>query len=165
MFKDIVSTLLPALLLAVMMHLFLAQSTIVYGQSMEPNYHTDERLIIEKITYHFRSPARGDVVVIKDPSGGPVPLIKRVVGLPGERITIANGTVFVNGVSLDESYVKQLTPGPSRTWIVPPLQVFVMGDNRSNSRDSRFFGPVSLSDVLGHAVFRYWPLTDAGALH
>ncbi len=160
--RDVLGTLLPALLIAVMMHLFLAQSTIVYGQSMEPNYHTDERLIIEKITYHFRAPERGDVVVLKDPSGGPVPLIKRVVGLPGERVTIANGEVFIDGQPLHEPYLTQITPGPGRSWVLPPMSVFVLGDNRGNSRDSRYFGPVPLSDILGHAVFTYWPLEDLG---
>lgn len=161
--REILSTLLPALLIAVLMHLFLAQSTIVYGQSMEPNYHTDERLIIEKLTYYFHPPQRGDVVVIKDPSGGSTPLIKRVVALAGERVTIANGQVFINGQALREPYLSQITDGRSRSWVVPPLHVFVLGDNRGNSRDSRVFGPVPLGDVLGHAVFRYWPLEDIGA--
>lgn len=161
--REVLGTLLPALVLAIVMHLFLAQSTIVYGQSMEPNYHTDERLIIEKITYRFHPPQRGDVVVIDDPTGGPVPLIKRVVGLPGERITIANGRVFVNGVPLAEPYESQMTLGPSQSWIVPPLHVFVLGDNRGNSRDSRYFGPIPFSQIVGHAVFRYWPLDELGS--
>ncbi len=161
--RDLLSTLLPALAIAVMLHLFLAQSTIVYGQSMEPNFSTDQRLIIEKLSYHFRTPQRGDVVVIKDPSGGPIPLIKRVVGLPGERVTIADGKVYIDGALLAEPYLKQPTDGPSRSWIVPPLHIFVMGDNRNNSRDSRYFGPVPMDTILGHAVFRYWPLNDAGA--
>ncbi len=160
--RDLLSTLLPALAVAVLMHLFLAQSTVVYGQSMEPNFSTDQRLIIEKITYHFRTPQRGDVVVLKDPGGGPIPLIKRVVGLPGERVTVAQGRVYIDGKLLDEPYLAQDTEGASRTWIVPPLNIFVMGDNRGNSRDSRYFGPVPLDSVLGHAVFRYWPLSNAG---
>jgi signal peptidase I len=160
--RDVLSTLLPALAIAVLMHLFLAQSTIVYGQSMEPNFFTDQRLIIEKVTYHFRTPQRRDVVVLKDPGGGPIPLIKRVVGLPGERVTVAQGKVYIDGKLLDEPYLAQDTEGASRSWIVPPLNIFVMGDNRNNSRDSRYFGPIPLDSVLGHAVFRYWPLNNAG---
>ncbi len=160
--RELSGTLLPALAIALLMHLFLAQSTIVYGQSMEPNFFTDQRLIIEKISYRFRTPERGDVVVLKDPSGGPIPLIKRVVGLPGERVTISQGHVYIEGKLLKESYLTQPTSGPSESWVVPPLHIFVMGDNRGNSRDSRYFGPIELDSILGHAVFRYWPLEEAG---
>jgi signal peptidase I len=155
-------TLLPAVVIAVLLHLFLAQSTVVYGQSMEPNYATDQRLIIEKLSYHFRTPRRGDVVILADPNGGPIPLIKRVVGLPGERVTIGQGQVYIDGARLDEPYVTQHTTGLAQSWVVPPLEVFVMGDNRSNSRDSRYFGAVPLDSILGHAVFRYWPLGELG---
>ncbi len=160
--RDLSGTLLPALAIAVLMHLFLAQSTIVYGQSMEPNYSTDQRLIIEKVSYHFRTPQRGDVVVLRDPNGGPIPLIKRVIALPGERVTVGQGRVYIDGLRLDEPYVTQATDGPSRSWVVPPLEVFVMGDNRGNSRDSRYFGAVPMDSILGHAVFRYWPLNELG---
>jgi signal peptidase I len=160
--RDASGTLLPALVIAVLLHLFLAQSTIVYGQSMEPNYSTDQRLIIEKLSYHFRTPQRGDVVILRDPNGGPIPLIKRVVGLPGERVTIGQGQVYIDGDLLDEPYVTQRTTGLTQSWLVPPLEVFVMGDNRSNSRDSRYFGAVPMDSILGHAVFRYWPLGELG---
>ncbi len=160
--RDLSGTLLPALAIAVLMHLFLAQSTIVFGQSMEPNYSTDQRLIIEKVTYHFRTPQRGDVVVLRDPSGGPIPLIKRVVGLPGERVTIGQGRVYIDGELLDEPYVTEPTAGQTRSWTIPPLEVFVMGDNRNNSRDSRYFGAVPMDSILGHAIFRYWPLSELG---
>jgi len=84
------------------------------------------------------------------------------VGLPGERVTVAQGKVYINGKLLDEPYLSQDTEGASRSWVVPPLNIFVMGDNRNNSRDSRYFGPIPLDSVLGHAVFRYWPLNNAG---
>jgi signal peptidase I len=160
--QEVLTTILPAILIAVVMHLFLAQSSIVYGESMQPNFYTDQRLIIEKISYHLHPPLRGDVVVLKDPDNGPLPLIKRVVGLPGERVTVAGGRVYIDGQALPEPYLDQSTPGGSRTWIVPPFHVFVMGDNRSNSRDSRYFGPVPTDSILGHAVFRYWPLDQLG---
>jgi signal peptidase I len=163
--RELAATLLPALAIAVLLHLFLAQSTIVYGQSMQPGYATDQRLIIEKITYHFRSPQRGDVVVLRDPNGGPIPLIKRVVGLPGERVTVSQGRVYIDDAPLWEPYLAEPTDGPGRSWVVPPLQVFVMGDNRNNSRDSRSFGPVSVESILGHAIFRYWPLGQLGRVH
>ena len=160
--QDIVSTVLPAIVIALLMHLFLAQSSVVYGESMQPNFFTDQRLIIEKVSYHLHGPERGDVIVLSDPDGGPLPLIKRVVGLPGERITVAGGRVYIDGKLLAEPYLTQDTPGGTHTWVVPPFQVFVMGDNRSNSRDSRFFGPIPIDSILGHAVFRYWPLNHFG---
>jgi signal peptidase I len=162
--RDVLGTIVPAIIIALLIHVFLAQATRVYGQSMEPNLHTNERLVIEKLSYRFHGPRRGDVVVIKDPGGSSELLIKRVVGLPGERVTVADNRVFIDGVPLDEPYLNQPTQGSGRSWIVPPLSVFVMGDNRSASRDSRIFGPVPMDEIIGHALFRYWPLTDVGPL-
>ncbi len=157
-------TLVPAIVLAVLINVFLAQSTIVWGQSMEPSLHQDQRLLMEKVGYRWHGPQRGDIVVLPDPTGGPIPLIKRVVGLPGERVTIADGRVFIDGIPLDESYLAQVTQGGGRSWLVPPLHVFVLGDNRGNSRDSRYFGPVPIETIIGHAVFRYWPPNEFGGL-
>jgi signal peptidase I len=162
LFREIVSTVLPAVLIAVLMHLFLAQSSVVYGESMQPNFFTDQRLIVEKFSYHLHPPQRGDVVILHDPDGGVLPLIKRVVGLPGERVTVADGQVYIDGAALDEPYLDEPTDGPSRSWIIAPFHVFVMGDNRNNSRDSRYFGAVTLDSIMGHAVFRYWPLSELG---
>ena len=160
--RELLGTIVPAVVIALLIHLFLAQATRVYGQSMEPNLHTNQRLVVEKLSYHFHGPRRGDVVVLRDPTGGPDLLIKRVIGLPGERITIADGHVYVDGVAIEEPYLDQETQGSGRSWLVPPLHVFVMGDNRSASRDSRTFGAVPLSQVVGRAVFRYWPLDQIG---
>lgn len=160
--RDLLGTILPAVVIALLIHAFLAQATRVYGQSMEPNLHTNERLVIEKLSYRFHAPRRGDVVVLHDPAGSPELLIKRVIGLPGERVTIANGRVFVDGQPIEEPYLTQETQGGGRSWVVPPFTVFVMGDNRSASRDSRVFGPVPLDQIVGRAVFRYWPLSEIG---
>lgn len=162
--RDLLGTIVPAIIIALLIHVFLAQATRVYGQSMEPNLHTDERLVIEKLSYHFHGPRRGDVVVLHDPGGSPELLIKRVIGLPGERVTISDGRVFIDGVALDEEYLVQPTQGGGRSWTVPPFSVFVMGDNRAASRDSRIFGPVKLDQILGRALFRYWPPTEVGVL-
>lgn len=162
--RDILGTILPAVVIALLIHAFLAQATRVYGQSMEPNLHTNERLVIEKLSYRFHAPRRGDVVVLRDPGGSPELLIKRVVGLPGERVTIANGTVFVDSAPIAEPYLDQETQGGGRSWVVPPFTVFVMGDNRSASRDSRVFGPVDLDEIVGRALFRYWPLSEVGII-
>jgi signal peptidase I len=163
--RELVVTILPAVVMALLIQFFLAQSTIVFGQSMEPNLHQDQRLVVEKVSYRWHGPQRGDIVVLPDPSGGPIPLIKRVVGLPGERVNIAAGRVYVDGAALDEPYLAQITTGEGRSWQVPPMQVFVMGDNRGDSRDSRYFGPVSIETLVGHAVFRLWPLDKFGIVH
>lgn len=161
---DLFSTIVPAIVIALLIHVFLAQATRVYGQSMEPGLHTNQRLVIEKLSYHLHGPRRGDVVVLHDPGGSPELLIKRIIGLPGERVTIADGRVYSDGVPLDEPYLTQPTQGGGRSWVVPPLHVFVMGDNRSASRDSRIFGSVPLDQIVGHAVFRYWPPEQVGAV-
>ena len=161
---DLGSTIVPAVVIALVIHVFLAQATRVYGQSMEPNLHTDQRLVIEKLSYRWHGPQRGDVVVLHDPGGSPELLIKRVVGLPGERVTIADGRVYIDGVALDEPYLTQPTQGSGRSWVVQPLHIFVMGDNRSASRDSRIFGTVPLDQIVGHAVFRYWPPEQIGVV-
>jgi signal peptidase I len=164
---DTFGTILPAVLIALLIHLFLAQATRVYGQSMEPNLHENQRLVVEKVSYRLHGPRRGDVVVLHDPAGSSELLIKRVVGLPGERITIAHGHVYIDGNVLDEPYLpEEVTLGSDRaSWVVPPLNVFVMGDNRPASRDSRSFGPVAIDQLVGHAVFRYWPLDRFGLLN
>ena len=155
----------PALVLALIVHLFLAQATIVYGQSMEPNLHDSQRLIIEKISYYLHSPQRDDIIVLRLPNRRSDPLIKRVIALPGETVEVSNGRVYINGKALNEPYLDQNTyPGmPAR--IVPANEVFVLGDNRGASNDSRAFGFVPYSDIVGRAWFRYWPLSDIGLVH
>ncbi len=165
LFRNFITTVVPALLIALFIHLFLAQATRVFGESMEPNLHSQQRLVVEKITYRFRNPDRGEVVVLHDPTGTQDLIIKRVIGLPGEQITFSNGSVYVNGRPIDEPYLDAVTQSSSRTWVVPEDSVFVMGDNRRASRDSRSFGPVSQEEIIGRAVFRYWPLNSLGVLN
>lgn len=163
--RALIETVVPALLIAIGINLFLAQATQVQGQSMEPNLHTAQRLVVEKITYRFHGPRRGDIVVIDLPEAGPELLIKRVIALPGETIASQGGHVTINGEPLEEPYVT--SPGgrevPEQT--VPPLHVFVMGDNRQFSNDSRNFGPVPIDHIIGRAWFSYWPLEQLGPVH
>ncbi|MCU0502189.1 MAG: signal peptidase I [Anaerolineae bacterium] len=162
--RDLFGTILPAVVIALLIHAFLAQATRVYGQSMEPNLHTNERLVVEKLSYRFHGPRRGDIVVLHDPTGGPELLIKRVVGLPGERVAMSDGRVYIDGTPLEEPYLAQPTLGQGRSWLVPPLSVFVMGDNRGASRDSRVFGSVPMEQIIGRAAFRYWPPEGVGVV-
>ena len=157
--REILFVFLPALALAVVIHLFLAQATVVYGQSMEPNLHDHQRLIIEKVSYRLRTPERGEIVVVDMPSMSEK-LIKRVIGLPGDTISIEIGVVYINGVALDEPYIFNPDRRTVMPQMVPEGQYFVMGDNRGNSNDSRNFGPVTLDQLVGRAWVRYWPLSD-----
>jgi signal peptidase I len=160
--REILETIVPAIIIALLINLFMAQATRVYGQSMEPNLHTDQRLIVEKISYHIHPPRRGDVIVLKLPSEHSELLIKRVIGLPGEMIEIKDGHVLINDQPLDEPYLNQYTRGLVAPQQVPPLHVFVLGDNRGFSNDSRSFGMVEFSDVVGRAWLSYWPLEALG---
>jgi len=157
--KEFIDTVTPAFVIALLINLFLAQGTYVHGQSMEPNLHTAQRLILEKVSYRLHTPERGDIVVVRV-EGFAHPLIKRVIGLPGETVEIHDNRVFIDGEPLNEPYlddVRQANYGPT---YVEPLHVFVMGDNRSASNDSRYFGAVHLETIVGRAWLSYWPLEE-----
>ena len=158
--REILETMIPAVIIALLINLLLAQATRVYGQSMEPNLHTDQRLVVEKVSYNrwwpVGGPQRGDVVVFRvDPNSDL--LIKRVIGLPGDRVEIRSGQVSINGEPLDEPYISGPTYGDYGPVDVPPLHVLVLGDNRGFSNDSRAFGPLPLDSVTGRAWLSYWP--------
>jgi signal peptidase I len=163
--RALFETVIPALLIAVGINLFLAQATQVQGQSMEPNLHTAQRLVVEKVTYHFHGPRRGDIVVIDLPEAGPELLIKRVIAMPGETISSRGGQVYIDGEPLAEPYITSPGGRDIPEQVVPPLHVFVMGDNRQFSNDSRNFGPVPIDDIIGRAWFSYWPPELLGPVH
>ncbi len=155
--QESLQVILPALVLALTVHLFLAQATIVYGQSMEPNLFERQRLIIDKVSYRFTPPNRNDIVVISMPNIEEM-LVKRVIGLPGETIEVRAGVVYVNGAPSPEPFPHDLGIQSMQPTVLGPLQYFVMGDNRDNSNDSRAFGPVARESILGRVWLRYWPL-------
>jgi signal peptidase I len=162
--REIVETVVPAVIVALVINLFLAQATQVLGQSMEPNLHTAQRVIVEKVTYRFfHGPRRGDIVVIDGVDHDDM-LIKRVVGLPGETIEMRNGQVYIDGQPIEESWTINPGGGSFSPQVVPPLHVFVMGDNRGASNDSRSFGPVPIENVVGRAWLSYWPKEYIGFL-
>jgi signal peptidase I len=161
--REVLETIVPAILIAVLINVFLGQATRVDGQSMEPSLYTDQRVVVEKVSYRFHGPERFDVVVIKLPDQGDELLIKRVIGLPGELLEIRNGLVYIDDKLLEEPLVTQQTrTGRYGKTTIPPLHVFVMGDNRGHSNDSRSFGPVPIANILGRAWLSYWPLEEAG---
>ena len=161
---DVVSTVLMALLITLVINTYIAQATTIDGPSMQPNLYGGHLVMTEKITYRFlHPPRRGDVVVIDMP-GEEIPLIKRVIGLPGETVEVQGGRVWIDGKLLEEPWVTRLGGRGCPATNVPPLHVFVLGDNRPNSRDSRSFGPVTLDHLAGHALFIYWPPERIGLL-
>lgn len=159
---EVAETILPAIVIAVLINLFLAQATRVYGHSMEPSLYTNQRLVVEKLSYRLHPPRRGDVVVLRLPDRGPELLIKRVIALPGETIEIHDGKVYIDGHPLDEPYLNHRTGGSFGPLTIPEGQVFVMGDNRGASNDSRSFGPVPLENIVGRAWLSYWPPDHLG---
>jgi signal peptidase I len=155
--RDVVGAVLPAGLIALFINLFVAQAMVVQGPSMQPNLYHGQRVMVEKITYRFiHGPRRGDVVTFDVP-GEEEALIKRVVALPGETVEVRDGQALINGRPLEEPWTTQPGGPDYLPTPVPPLHVFVLGDNRGSSRDSRSFGPVLLDQVIGRAWFVYWP--------
>lgn len=156
---ELLSAVVPAVLLAFFIQVYVAEAAVVDGPSMQPHLYTGYRVMTEKLSYHLHAPQRGDVVVV-DMGEGKIPLIKRVVGLPGETIEVRAGHTFINDTPIDEPWVSYFG-GPD----YPPTRIddgyiFFMGDNRRDSRDSRAIGPVSLDRVKRHAIFVYWPPTQ-----
>lgn len=164
--RELLETIVPALLIALLINIFIGQATRVDGMSMEPNLHTDQRLVVEKVSYRFHAPERFDIVVLRLPSQGDELLIKRIIGLPGETVEVRGGHVYINGELLDEPFLdEEMRAGRDLRVVVPPLHVFVMGDNRNHSNDSRNFGTIPLDNIVGRAWVSYWPLEEMGPVH
>jgi signal peptidase I len=159
--KEYAKTLLTSLALALFIITFIAQSFRVDGVSMMPTLHHGDRLMIDKLSYRFREPQRGEIVVFRYPANPRHRFIKRIIGLPGDIIEGRNHTLYLNGQPLAEDYTNDRTYGDFGPIVVPDGRYFVMGDNRNNSEDSRYpdVGPVPRHLLVGRAMFQYWPLT------
>ena len=162
MLRELLDTFVPAIAIVLVVNLLLAQPRTVHGQSMEPCLHENERVIIDLVSLRWREPHRGEIIVLRLPNRNSDPLIKRVIGLPGDWVAIRNGAVYVNDVQLDEPYLDQATLGEMARTLVPEEHVLVLGDNRRASNDSRAFGMVPYEDIIGKAWFRYWPFDKLG---
>lgn len=158
--REYAETVVGAVLLAALIMVFVGRAFTVDGPSMLPTLHSGERLIVDKMTYRFREPKRGDIIVFRYPAEPSHFFIKRVIGLPGDEIDIRNGQVLVNGNPLVELYTNSEILGRYGGYVVPDDHYFVLGDNRNNSQDSRnsAVGYVSRSLVVGRALVRYWPV-------
>ncbi len=159
---------IAAFLLAQGIKTFVVQPFVIPTGSMIPTIAINDRVLAEKISYRFiREPERGDVVVFDDPTKAHPELIKRVIATGGQNVDIQNGAVYVNGKKLDEPYLDGVTTDPGSVPLpvkVPDGYVWVMGDNRPNSGDSRFIGPQPVTAIRGRAIWTYWPLTRFGPL-
>lgn len=160
--KDIFRTALISLGIFLVVYMFLIQPHRVKGDSMLPNFHDGELLLTEKISYRFGMPQRGDVIVFTAPGSRNVDFIKRIIGLPGESITVSNGEVLINNEQLIEPYETQKTRG-SINITLSANHYFVLGDNRGSSSDSRSFGPIERKSIKGKAWFVYWPITKSAS--
>lgn len=151
-----------ALIIIIPLRLYIFQTYYVKGASMEPNFHNYEYLIIDKLTYHRHDPKRGDIVVLHNPQDPSQSFIKRVIGLPGETVSIQNGKVYINGAQLDETPylaedVQTIMRGDG-VIEVPEDSYVVLGDNRKESLDSRYFGAIDRTEIIGRTWLRTWPL-------
>ena len=167
---EIVETLVLTLLIFWVIQSFVAQPYRVQQESMERTLMPDEYVLVDKLTPRFDAYKRGDIVVFNPPENwiqeGGQPFIKRIIGVGGDRVELKDGDVYLNGIKLVEPYVYQENGHTQPTedligakkWVVPDGELFLMGDHRGNSADSREFGPVAIPAVIGRAWLRYWPI-------
>ncbi len=145
--------------------LFIAQPFVVSGASMDPTFHDGDYVIVDQLTYRFDNPQRGDVVIFRPAIDESKFFIKRIIGLPGETVKVSDNNVFIKHVGaadferLDEQTIQE-NFNVQAEWTLSDSQVFVLGDNRKNSLDSRYFGPIESSSIQGRAWLRLLPVTD-----
>lgn len=169
---DTIETIVVGLSIFVMVYLFLFQPTEVNGKSMEPTFQTGDRIYIEKVSYRFSNPERGDIVVFKaPPTHDDLEFVKRIIAIPGDKLEIKDGDIYVNDNKIEETYLYKDTDTFPMTFvlannplIIPEDKYFVMGDNRNHSSDSREWGLVDRSEIVGRAIFRWWPVNNMGVV-
>ena len=168
---DILEVVVFAIGIFFFVYLLIMRPHKIKGSSMSPNYPDAEYLLTEKVTYYLRNPERGDIIVFTPPISNTDEFIKRVIGLPGERIMLKDGHVYINDQRLNEPYLASdvMTTGgtflPDNVeYTIPPGKYMVFGDNRPNSSDSRYWGPITKDAISGRAWIIYWPLNRAGVV-
>lgn len=167
---DIVRFSIIALIIVIPIRSFIAQPFIVSGASMENTFHTGEYLIVDQLSYELHAPSRGDVIVFRYPRDPSKFFIKRVIGLPNETISIEGSTVRItnpenpNSFILDEPYIKSMVNGSNLNEVLGDREYFVMGDNRDQSSDSRFWGVLTSDRIIGRAYLRLFPFSKLNYL-
>lgn len=165
---EFIKTIAIIILIAFFVRFYLIQPFVVDGSSMEPNFHNGEYLLVDKLSYRFKTPQRGDVIVFHPPSSPGLNYIKRIIALPEEQLEIKSGEILVNGVRIDEPYLpsgKTLvrhTQAVNLKQKLGPDEYFVLGDNREHSSDSREWGSVPKTNIIGKAWFVVFPITNFG---
>ena len=160
-FLEILEVVIVAVVSIYLVYSFIAQPFKVDGKSMEPNFSTGDYLIVDEITYRFREPVRGEVVVLRNPTNETEFFIKRVIGLPGEQILVSDNKVFVDGQRIDEIYIPEdISMSDTPPFELAETEFFVMGDNRQSSFDSRNWGPLEKNKIVGVVRIRFWPFGD-----
>jgi len=165
-------TVALSIFLALGIRQFVAEARFIPSESMLPTLEVDDRLVVEKISYHFNPPKRGDIIVFRAPQAAldaahsttKDAYIKRVIGLPGDEVEVKEGRVFINGQVLEEDYIEA---PPAYTWgpqTVPENEYLVLGDNRNSSSDGHVWGFLPRESIIGRAVVRFWPLQRIGGL-
>lgn len=154
--RDLLETLVLAAMIFFVVNTFTGRYE-VQSISMEPTLHEGQYLIVSKIAYWFHGPERGDIIVLDPPNGrSEIPYIKRVIGLPGEKVDVRDGRVWVNGIALNEPYISG-PPSYTESRVLGDEEYLVLGDNRNNSSDSHIWGVLPRDNVIGKSIFRYWP--------
>jgi len=162
--RELITAFLPAVLIALFVHVYVAEAvSIEEGPSMQPNLYVGYRVMTEKISYRFHPPRRGDIVVVTLPGDDPA-LIKRVLATEGETVEVREGHTFINGQAVEEPWVADFGGMSYAAQEVPEGCVFILGDNRAVSYDSRAIGPVQVDEILGRAWLVYWPLEQVRLL-
>ncbi len=158
---EILETLIIASIAIFLIYKYVAQPFVVEGASMQPNFYTGDYLLVDEITFKLEHPERGEVIVFRNPQDTKEFFIKRVIGLPGDTIIVGNGTIYVNGKQVNQSYLPagMTTPG-NETVVLGSNQYFVVGDNRIVSYDSRSWGPLNSNLIVGIVRLRFWPLDE-----
>ena len=166
---EILKTLWLSVALALGIRQFVAEARYIPSGSMLPTLQINDRLIIDKVSYHFESPERGDIVVFNptktlEAQNFHEAFIKRIIGLPGDTVEVKGGRVYINGQPLRENYLEDAPHYYMAPEVVPPDQYLVLGDNRNNSYDSHRWGFVPRDKIIGRAVFRFWPPNRIGEI-
>ena len=161
MWRELIETVVSAGIIAFIIITFIGQVTVVKGASMEDTLFNSERLICNKIVYRLTEPKNGDIVIFKPPIDQNHNYIKRVIAVEGDEIKIIDGIVYLNGEKLEEDYIEHRSFETMPEVTVPEDSYFVLGDNRINSSDSRFWGFVPEENIIGKASLVFWPITRA----